>query len=182
MARNASSRSIVFAPSSVIADFLGTGYASHGVGQTSLSNLVPIYPSSSLLALSSLRRLSSDRNRRAGDKGPRSDESAFSVIMFKRFTTILPPGLTVDTFAKFFTELFTFQTLEEEQDFNTYTKALLKNKHYIVMAITAPTFLSAFGTVACNNTSLFRYLLLTIDLPLLLDTRCPNDHLALRLV
>ena len=140
--RNVSSRSIVFEPCSIIADFLESGYASLGVGQTSLSNLLPIYSSPSLLALSCLRRLYSDRNRRAGDKGPGNDESAFSVIMFKKFTPNLPPGLTVDAFVKFFTALFKFPTLEEEQESNTSTKALLNNKHYIVMAITAPIVLS----------------------------------------
>jgi hypothetical protein len=62
--------------------------------------------------------------------------------MFKKFSPSLPLGLTVDAFAQFFTDLFTFQTSEEQEASFTSTKALLDNPHYIVLAITVPTFLS----------------------------------------
>ena len=142
MARTATTRSIVFSPCSKIADFLGPGYTSQGVAQAPLANLLPIYPSPSLQVLAQLQRNSSSRNQRAGDKASLPDELAISVVMFKKFSPHVPAGLDVQAVARFFTQLFTFPTSAEKDAFFHSTTALLKNPHYVVMAITVPTFLS----------------------------------------
>jgi hypothetical protein len=122
-------------------DFL-VGNNNLALAQASLANLLSMYPSPSIADLAHLQRYSSNRSLQAGDTAAIHDESAFSVIMFKHFSGSLPLGLTVDAFAQFFTDLFTFQTTEECETSFISTKALLDNPHYIVLAITIPTFLS----------------------------------------
>jgi hypothetical protein len=80
--------------------------------------------------------------KRAGDNPELEVTPAFVVVMFKKFSPDLPPGLTVDAFAKFFTNLFTYQTTEERDFSYTSTQALLNNPLYTVLAITVPTFVS----------------------------------------
>jgi hypothetical protein len=135
-------RSIRFDPCSRISDFLGTGYTSHGLAQATLADLLPIYPLNSLHVLAQLQRYSSDRDKRAGDKPELDVDAAFVVVMFKNFTPEFPSGLTVDAFAKFFTDLFTYQTSEERDASYTSTQALLNHPLYTVLAITVPTFVS----------------------------------------
>jgi hypothetical protein len=143
MARTAATRSnIIFAPSSILDNFLGSGYTSQGLAQATLANPLPIHPLPSLQSLAQLQRFSSDRNKRAGDKSPNEDESAFSVVMFKKFNSNLPPGLSVHAFAEFFTDLFVYQSSEEHDAFNVSTMSLLDNSNYTVVAVTAPMFSS----------------------------------------
>jgi hypothetical protein len=141
MVRTAQSSTLHFHPCSRLIDFF-SGYISQGLAQATLANLLPMYPSSSVSDLAQLQRYSSDRNVRAGDTAAGPDEPAIYVVMFKKFTSILPMGLTPDSFAQFFTDLFTYQTTEERDASFASTKALLENPHYIVLAITVPTFSS----------------------------------------
>jgi hypothetical protein len=85
--------------------------------------------------LAQLQRFSSGRNKRAGDNPKLDVTPAFVVVMFKKFSPDIPPGLTVDAFAKFFTDLFTYQTTEERDSSYTSTQALLNNSLYTVLAI-----------------------------------------------
>jgi hypothetical protein len=63
------------------------------------------------------------------------------VVMFKKINNKnLPPGLTVEAFSSFFTELFTYQTSEEKQSFKANIASLLVNPNYHVLAITVPVF------------------------------------------
>jgi hypothetical protein len=52
----------------------------------------------------------------------------------------LPPGLTVEAFSSFFTNLFTYQTSGERHAFKTNIALLLLNPNYHVLAITIPVF------------------------------------------
>jgi hypothetical protein len=143
MARTAATRSnIIFAPSSILEDFLGTAYTSQGLAQATLANLLSIYPLSSLQSVAQLHRFSSDRTKRAGDESPLEDESAFSVVMFKKFNSNLPLGFSVHAFAEFFTDLFVYQSSKEHDPFNVSTTTLLDNSNYTVVAGTAPMFSS----------------------------------------
>jgi hypothetical protein len=73
-----------------------------------LTSLSPIYPSRTILQLSLLKRKVSVRTQRAGDPDVDIDELAFMVVMFKKINNKnLPPGLTLEVFASFFTNLFT---------------------------------------------------------------------------
>ena len=112
MARMATTRSILFSPCSRIADFLGTGYTTHGVAETSLERLLPIHPSTSLQALAQLQRKSSTRNQRAGDSASIPHGCAFSVVLFKKINKNLPLGLQVDQVADFFAALFVFENAD----------------------------------------------------------------------
>jgi hypothetical protein len=59
------------------------------------------------------------------------------VVMFKKINKKnLPPGLTVEAFSSFFTDLFTYQTSVERHAFKTNIALLLVN----VLAITVPVF------------------------------------------
>jgi hypothetical protein len=127
MARTVSTRHIHFHPCSRIADFFGFGYTSHGLGQATLADLLPIYPLDSLHVLAQLERFSSGRNKPAGDNPELDGPAAFVVIMFRKFTPELPPGRTVNAFAKFFTNLFTYQTTKECDASFTSALALLNN-------------------------------------------------------
>jgi hypothetical protein len=141
MARIAATRgNIIFASSSILDDFLGSGYTSQDLAQATLANLLSIYPLPSLQSLGQIQRLSSDRNKRAGDESPLKDESSFSVVMFKKFNSNLPPGLSVHAFAEFFTDLFVYQISEEHDAFNVSTMSLLDNSNYTVVTVTAPMF------------------------------------------
>jgi hypothetical protein len=63
------------------------------------------------------------------------------VVMFKKINNKnLPPGLTVEAFSSFFTDLFTYQTSEERHAFKTNIASLLVNPNYHVLAITVPVF------------------------------------------
>jgi hypothetical protein len=50
------------------------------------------------------------------------------------------PGLTVEAFSFFFTDLFTYQTSGERHAFKTNIASLLVNPNYHVLAITVPVF------------------------------------------
>jgi hypothetical protein len=143
MARTATTRSyIIFAPSSILDNFLGTDYTSQGLAQATLANLLPIYPLPSLQSLAQLQTFSSDRNKPAGNESPLEDESAIFVVMFKKFNSNLPPGLSVHAFAEFFTDLFVYQFSKEHDAFNISTTTLLDNSTYTVVAVTLPMFSS----------------------------------------
>jgi hypothetical protein len=61
--------------------------------------------------------------------------------MFKKINNKnLPPGLTVEAFSSFFTDLFTYQTTEERHAFKTNIASSLVNPNYHVLAITVPVF------------------------------------------
>jgi hypothetical protein len=63
------------------------------------------------------------------------------VVMFKKLNNKnLPPGLTVEAFSSFFTDLFTYQTSEERHAFKKNIALLLVNPNYHVLAITVPVF------------------------------------------
>ena len=142
MARIAYNRSVTFTPASRIRDFLGTGYSTTGVALASLKDLLPIYASPSLTFLSQLQRNSSSRNQRAGDTASSSDETAFGVVMFKKISPNLPLGLSIESFAIFFTQLFIFETLEAKSAFQKETSDLIDNPYYHILAVTVPTFTS----------------------------------------
>jgi hypothetical protein len=116
------------------------------LAQAILANLLLIYPLASFCVLAQLQRYFPDRNKQAGDNPELDVDAAFVVVMFKKFTSELPPGLTVDTFAKFFTNLLTYQTTKERDASYTLTHDLLNSPLYTVLEITVPTFVS-------NNTS-----------------------------
>jgi hypothetical protein len=125
MARTAVHRSITFDPSSRLTDFLGVGYSTKGVALALLNSLPPIYPSRTILQLALLKRKVSARTQRAGDPDVDTDELAFMVVMFKKTNNKnLPPGLTVEAFSSFFTDLFTYQTSEERHAFKTNIASL----------------------------------------------------------
>jgi hypothetical protein len=136
MARTAVQRWITFDPSSRLTDFLGVGYSTTGVVVASLTSLSPIYPSRTILQLSLLKQKFSARTQRAGDPGDPDvaiDELAFMVVMFKKINNKnLPPGLTVEAFSSFFTDLFTYQTSGERHSFKTNIASLLVNPNYHV--------------------------------------------------
>jgi hypothetical protein len=132
------SRTISFDPAAGIIDFLGKGYTSKGVAQASLLSLTPIYPSDRLTWISNLRRKMSS-NRPPGVPAADMDDSAFSVCMFKRFNHNLPTGLSSETFAEFFSSLFTFSTPEEKIAHTNDMAELLANPQYSILAITSPT-------------------------------------------
>ncbi len=115
---------------------------SHGLAQATLANLLPIYPLESLRVLAQLQWFSSVLNKRAGDNPKLDVPAAFIVVMLKKLTPELPLGLTVDAFANFFTDLFTYQNIEEHDASFASTQALLNNPLYTVLAITVPTFVS----------------------------------------
>jgi hypothetical protein len=141
MARTAVQRSITFDPSSRLTDFLGVGYSTTGVAVAPLTSLSPIYPSRTILQLSLLKRKVSARTQRAGDPDVAIDELAFMVVMFKKVNNKnLPPGLTVEAFPSFFTDLFTYQASEEKHAFKTNIASLLVNPNYHILAITVPVF------------------------------------------
>jgi hypothetical protein len=143
MARTAATSSnIIFTPSSILDDFLGSDYTYQGLAQATLANILPIYPLPSLQSLAQLQRFSSDRNKRAGDESPLEDECAFSLVMFKKFNSNLLPGLSVHAFPEFFTDLLVYQSSEEHDAFNVSTMSLLDNSNYMVVAVTAPMFSS----------------------------------------
>jgi hypothetical protein len=95
----------------------------------------------SLCVLAQLQGYSSDRNKQAGGNPEPDFDAAFFVVMLKKFTSELPPGLTFDAFAKFFTDLFMYQTTKELDASYNSTKDLLSNPLYTLLAITIPTFL-----------------------------------------
>jgi hypothetical protein len=141
MARTAVQRSITFDPSSRLTDFLGVGYSTTGVAVAPLTSLSPIYPSRTILQLSLHKRKVSARTQRAGDPDVVIDELAFMVVMFKKMNNKnLSPGLTVEAFSSFFTDLFTYQTSEEKHAFRTKMASLLVNPNYHVLLITVPVF------------------------------------------
>jgi hypothetical protein len=141
MARTAVQRSITFDPSSRLTDFLGVGYSTTGVAVAPLNSLSPIYPSHTILQLSLLKRKVSARTQRAGDPDVDTDELAFMVVMFKKINNKnLPPGLSVEAFSSFFTDLFTYQTSGERHSFKTNIASLLVNPNYHVLVITVPVF------------------------------------------
>jgi hypothetical protein len=141
MARTAVQRSITFNPSSQLTDFLGVGYSTKGVALAPLNSLSPIYPSHTILQLARLKRKVSAKTQRAGDPDVDTNKLAFMVVMFKKINNNnLPPGLTVDAFSSFFTDLFTYQTSEERHAFKTNIALLLVNPNYHVWAITVPVF------------------------------------------
>ena len=131
---------ITFRPRSRITDFLGTGYSTNGVAQTFLANLLPIYPHPSIVVLSQLHRLISDRNARAGDQPVAENQLAFQVVMFKKFSTHLPSGITVDALGQFFTEQFSFENNLVKKEFYDSTHLLLNHPLYYKLVITVPTF------------------------------------------
>jgi hypothetical protein len=140
MARTATDRSINFDTASRIADFLGAGYSTKGVALASLKDLLPIYAYPPLSWLAHLQRNSSSRDQRAGDTAPIHDEPALVVVMFKKLSPNLPPGLTNESLAEFFTQLFTFETQDARSAFQQETSDLISNPFYHVLAVTAPTF------------------------------------------
>jgi hypothetical protein len=106
-----------------------------------LTSISPIYPSRIIFQLSLLKRKVSARSQRAGNPDVDIDELAFMVVMFKKINNKnLPPGLTVEAFSSFFTDLFTYQTSEEKHAFKTNIASLLVNPNYHVLAITVPVF------------------------------------------
>jgi hypothetical protein len=109
MAPTAVQRWITFDPSSRLTDFLGLGYFTKGVALAPLNSLSPIYPSCTIIQLALLKRNVSARTQRAGDPDVDTNELAFMVVMFKKISNKnLPPGLTVEAFSSFFTDLFTY--------------------------------------------------------------------------
>jgi hypothetical protein len=141
MARTAVQRSITFDPSSRPTDFLGVGYSTTGVAVACLTSLSPIYPSRTILQLSLLKRKVFARIQSAGNPDVAIDELAFMVVMFKKINNKnLPPGLTVEAFSSFFTELFTYQTSGERHSFKTNIASLLVNPNYHVLVINVPVF------------------------------------------
>jgi hypothetical protein len=127
MARTAVQRLITFDPLSRLTDFLGVSYSTKGVALSPLNSLSPIYPSRTILQLALLKRKVSARTQRAGDPNVDTDELAFMVVMFKKLNNKnLPPGLTVESFSNFFTDLFTYRPnfrgetcIQEKQRFIT---------------------------------------------------------------
>jgi hypothetical protein len=106
-----------------------------------LNSLSTIYPSHTILQLSLLKQKVSARTQRAGDPDVDIDELAFMVVMFKKINNKnIPPGLTVEAFSSFFTNLFTYQTSGERHSFKTNIASLLVNHNYHVLAITVPVF------------------------------------------
>jgi hypothetical protein len=141
MARTAVQCSITFNPSSRLTDFLGVYYSTKYVALAPLNSLSPIYPSRTILQLALLKRKVSARTQRAGDPDVDTKELAFMVVMFKKVNNKnLSPGLTVKAFSSFFTNLFTYQTLEERHAFKTNNASLLVIPNYPVLAITVPVF------------------------------------------
>jgi hypothetical protein len=141
MAGTAVQRWTAFDPSSRLTDFLGVGYSSTGVAVAPLTSLSPIYSSRTILQLSLLKRKVSAQTQRAGDPDVDTGKLAFMVVMFKEINNKnLPPGLTVEAFSSFFTDLFTYQTSGERQSFKTNIASLLVNPNYHVLAITIPVF------------------------------------------
>ena len=128
-----------FAPALRLTKFLGTGYLSHGIAEGSLLSLLPIYPSQDLMQLAQLSRNQSLRTKQASERAGKSfdleDEPCFHVIMFKKFGDNLPDGFTVDAFATFFTDLFTFDSPERKEIHRNSVIKLLTNAHYYILAI-----------------------------------------------
>jgi hypothetical protein len=141
MARTAVQRWITSDPSSRLTDFLGVGYSTKCFALAPLNSLSPIYPSRTILQLALLKRKVSSRTQRAGDPDVDTDELAFMVVMFKNSNNNnLPPGLTVEAFSSFFTDLFTYQTSEGRHAFKTNNASLLVNPNYHILVITIPVF------------------------------------------
>jgi hypothetical protein len=106
-----------------------------------LNSLSPIYPSRTILQLALLKRKVSARTQRAGDPDVNTNELAFMVVMFKKINNKdLPPGLTLEAFSSFFTNMSTYQTSEERHVLKTNIASLLVNPNYHVLAITVPVF------------------------------------------
>ena len=84
MARTAVTQVTTFTPASRITDFLGANYTTKGVAISSLHNLSDIFPSSSILQLSTLQRNTTERTGRQRKKGVdvSDEEPAFTVVMF----------------------------------------------------------------------------------------------------
>jgi hypothetical protein len=141
MVRTAVQRLITCDPSSRHTDFLGVGYSTKGVALAPLNSLSHIYPSRTILQLALFKRKVSAQSQRAGDPDVDIDELAFMVVMIKKINNkSLPPGLTVEAFSSFSTDLFTYQTSEERHAFKTNNASLLVNPNYHVLAITVPVF------------------------------------------
>jgi hypothetical protein len=92
--------------------------------------------------LAQLQRFSSNCNKRAGGESLLDEEPAFFVVMFKKFNSNLPPGLSIHAFAEFITDLFVYQSPEEHDAFNVSTTSLLNNSNYTVVVVIAPMFSS----------------------------------------
>jgi hypothetical protein len=142
MARTAVTRATTFTPASRITDFLGANYTTKGVAISSLHNLSDIFPSSSILQLSTLQRNTSERTGGQRKKGVdvSDEEPAFTVVMFKKQSPSVPPGLTNELLSKFFTNLFTYDSAGLKDEFKTSVTSLLDNPLYYVLAITVPLY------------------------------------------
>jgi hypothetical protein len=117
------------------------GYSTKGVALAPLNSLSPIYPSRTILQLALLKRNVSAQTQRAGDPDVDTDKLAFVVVMFKKIKNKnLPPGLTVEAFSSYLTDLFMYQNSEERHAFKTNIASLLVNPKYHVLAITVPMF------------------------------------------
>jgi hypothetical protein len=116
-------------------------FSTTGVALAPLNSLSPIYPSRTILQLALLKRKVSAQTQRAGDPDVDTDKLAFMVVMFKKVNNKnLPPGLTVEAFSSFFTNLFPYQTSGESHAFKTNNASLPVNPNYHVLAITVPVF------------------------------------------
>ena len=139
MAQPSVYRTMVFAPATRLTDFIGIGYRSNGVAQSSLSSLLPIYPSVSLVDLAALSRNQSLRAERAaeraGDPVDLDESPCFQVFFFKKFNQNLPAGYTVEAFATFFTNLFSFISDERKTTHYDLVVKLLTSPHYYILAI-----------------------------------------------
>jgi hypothetical protein len=136
---NTGSPFILFDPATGLTEFLGPGgYTDCGLAKVALESLLPIYPSQAVGRIAALQRNISPRAERAGDDLARlSDEPCFSVVMFRRFSKNLPPGLDMDAFVDFFSNLFLIESIQDRELYKEKMRKLLVSKFYYILAITA---------------------------------------------
>jgi hypothetical protein len=139
-------RSMIFDSASQITDFIGKVYNQRGVAQSTLKNLLPIFPTPSLTLLANLQRtISPKQTEHALAELAEMEEGTveevqtevFFVFVFKKFSAHLPPGLSSETLADFFTALYVFDSPSLKAVFKAMITQLLSSPHYYILAITA---------------------------------------------
>ena len=137
-------RRIVISPASIVTDFVGLGFASQGMAQSSLENLSPVYGTDSILHLASLRPYTSAREQRhqGRDQGedqpkvPDSEVPSFQIFLFKKVTPNLPDCLAADQIVHFFDSQFSFPSDKAKNEFQTAADFIVSSALYHVLAIT----------------------------------------------
>jgi hypothetical protein len=124
-------QSMIFDSASQITNFIGKVYNQRGMAQSTLKNLLPIFPKPSLTRLANLQRTISPKQTESAlaelaemDKGTVEEvqTEVIFVFVFKRFSAHLPPE---------------FDTPSLKAVFKVMITQLLLSPHYYILAITA---------------------------------------------